>query len=399
MIDREKVILALERKRSQFEGYSAEQERQRALIQERLAAFLLHDCRSLSAYLEKAGITWPGALPTSELDQADHLCMAFGHLWQDHQAARAWALDVVQGHPVVAVDGSQITPTKDLSVPVGAVQIGWYINYHRSGGEYVKDIEFEVLAPDELDAEGDSESEHGFPDWRVNLERFRRECDKLCQLMTDFAAVADEEKPLCLFDGSFIVSFAGQMRPERARLYTQAVERLLDCSEHYRVPLVAFVDTSFSRDFVTLADLLVGGSGELSLSDAALLGQVLPSWGDRSPFFICARNDALSQDGRASFYQNVVFSYVRLAAERTPARVEMPRWLLEEGRAEPVLDLVRAQCVVGTGYPYAIETADALAVISQQDRKRFYALFEQFAAQAGLHLTQARKAASKRVRR
>jgi hypothetical protein len=64
-----------------------------------------------------------------------------------------------------------------------------------------------------------------------------------------------------------------------------------------------------------------------------------------------------------------------------------------------MIDLVRAECVVGTGYPYAIETADALAVISQQDRQRFHALFEQFATRTGLGLTRARKALSKQARR
>ena len=77
----------------------------------------------------------------------------------------------------------------------------------------------------------------------------------------------------------------------------------------------------------------------------------------------------------------------------------MPKWLVEAGRAEEIIDLVRAECVVGTGYPYAIETADALAVISTQDRQRFYALFQQFAEREGLGLTLARKARSKQSRR
>jgi len=63
------------------------------------------------------------------------------------------------------------------------------------------------------------------------------------------------------------------------------------------------------------------------------------------------------------------------------------------------MDLVRAECVVGAGYPYAVETADAAAVITQQDRQRFYALFQQFVESQGIPLTLARKAASKLGRR
>src|SRR5690606_36771174 len=113
------------------------------------------------------------------------------------------------------------------------------------------------------------------------------------------------------------------------------------------------------------------------------------------PLFYCARRDALSQDNRADFYQEVAFTYVRLRHDRTPACVEVPRWMAEEGCVAAALDLVRAECVVGAGYPYAVETADALAVIGQPHRERFYGLFEQFVQRSGLRLVQARKAASK----
>ena len=97
--------------------------------------------------------------------------------------------------------------------------------------------------------------------------------------------------------------------------------------------------------------------------------------------------------------RDVAFTYVRLTRNRPPARVEMPRWILDERRAEDVLDLVRAECVVGAGYPYAVETADAVAVLSQQDRERFLAIFQQFAEQEDMQFSLARKALSKQARR
>ena len=78
----------------------------------------------------------------------------------------------------------------------------------------------------------------------------------------------------------------------------------------------------------------------------------------------------------------------------------MPLWLWQEGRSQQVLDLVRAECIVGAkGYPYAAETADAVAVLQMIDRERFYALFQQFAETEGLQLNQSRKSLSKAVRR
>ncbi|MBE2240861.1 MAG: DNA double-strand break repair nuclease NurA [Caldilineaceae bacterium] len=395
MLSRNKVIDALENKRAKFEEYQAEQRSEFDLRQQLLERFLQMSAAEVGARVAERGQAWPGALPTSELDEANALCVSCTERWQHHQEARAWALTVLQGRPVAAVDGSQIPPSKELSTPLGAVQIGWYINYHVPGGRYEKDVRFEVLAPQELGEEEGGE----FPDWRVNQQRFVGECKQLMALMERFAAPGAGEAPLCFFDGSFIISFVGQIRPNRAEAYLDAVRTLLDTSARLAVPLVGFVDSSGSRDVVMLINT-VAGPPYMSLTDGALFAPLLPNWGDRTPFFICARNDPLSQQGNAEFYQNVAFCYIRLAAERPPARIELPRWLVEAGLAGAIVDRVRAECIVGAGgYPYAIETADAVAVLKQADRDHFYALFQQFAEQQGLQFHFSRKQLSKQARR
>jgi hypothetical protein len=144
----------------------------------------------------------------------------------------------------------------------------------------------------------------------------------------------------------------------------------------------------------------VAGPPHMRLTDGAFLGPLLPRWGDRTPFFVCARNDPLSQRGQANFYRQVAFCYIRLAMERPPARLELPLWLLESGQAEATVDLVRAECIAGAGgYPYALETADAVAVLQQADRDQFYALFQQFVEEQGLPFTLSRKQLSKLARR
>lgn len=403
MLNREKTIAALERKRTKFQDFSANQQVQQQTLEQRLAAFFRYNYATMAARLEAVGIAWPGARPTPELDHATQLCLPFPQSWGNHRDARAWALEILLNRPVLAVDGSQITPSKDFAPPVGAVQIGWFINEHRPGGSYVKDVEFEILSPDELsdDADGiQDRPDNNFPNQNVNCQRFVRECEKLCELMEQYASAPVIQRPLCYFDGSFIISFAGQMRPKNALPYRRAVQNLLDCSERTQVPLVGFVDSSFSHDIIRLLEALSDKSARLNLTDGTLLASLLPHWGDRSPFFECARADALSTEGNATFYTNVVFTYMRLTGDRPPARIEMPRWLLEAGRADEITDMVRAECVVGAGgYPYAIETADAVSVISQEDRQRFYALFQRWGEEQGLAVTQAHKALSKQARR
>lgn len=396
MLSRTKVMEALTEKRPQFEQYQSEQRSQSDLRRQLLDCFLTMGTADVLRRVEQSGQEWPGALPTAELEQAEDLCIPFAGRWNNHQEARRWALAVLEGRPVAAVDGSQIPPSKELSVPVGAVQVGWYVNYHVTGGRYEKDVRFEVLAPDDLGGEEDGD----FPDWQVNQRRFVLECEQLIALMKQFVADGMGDAPLCLFDGSFIISFAGQMRPGRAGKYLQAVRNLLDASKRLAIPLVGFVDSSGSRDVVMLVNIVAGPPYMSSMTDGGLFASLLSHWGDRTPFFVCARNDPLSQSGNAAFYRDVAFCYVRLAAERPPARIELPLWLVESGQAPAIVERVLAECIVGAGgYPYAIETADAVAVLKQSDREQFYALFQQFAEQQGLPFTFSRKSLSKRARR
>lgn len=395
MLSRDKVLDALEDKRADFAKYQDKQHSEQDTRRRLLELFVRLSAAEVEARVAERGQDWPGALPTVELDMAAELCIPFAERWANHAEARRWALAVLQDRPAAAVDGSQIPPSKDLSVPLGAVQIGWYINHHVAGGQYEKDLYFEVLPPQEL---GDKESDGEFPDWRVNQRRFVLECEQLIVLMKRFADAPADARPLCYFDGSFIVSFAGQIRPERADAYLAAVQALLLASKTRATPLVGFVDSSGSRDVVMLVNTAVGPPF-MSMSDGALLAALLPNWGDRSPFFICARNDMLSTNNKAPFYKDVAFCYIRLSAERPPARIEMPRWLFDAGQAEAIVDRVRAECVVGNGYPYAIETADAAAVLKQADRDHFYALFQQYAEKQGLPFLVSRKRLSKQARR
>ena len=326
-----------------------------------------------------------------------------GAAWQNREQARRWALDVLEGRPVLAVDGSQIVPTTDYAPPVGAVQIGWFFNDPARRptatipDRYEKDIAFEVLAPDELLDSGGDDSV--FPNWRVNQERFILECAKLCEFMERCAGRPFERRPVCFLDGSLIISFAGQLRAGREHGYIQAVQGLLDCSERTETPLVGYVDNTYSRDLVTLLAALHGLPAPAQINDAYLLRETLPNWGDRSPFWVCARPDRLSDSGRADFYKQVCFCLARLSMGNPPARLEIPRWLLESGRADEIVAVVLAEAVVGSGYPYVLEAADVTAVIQQQDRQRFYRLYQDFLQEQGLAMTVTRKQRSKQLRR
>ena len=394
---------ALDRKKELFSLYDQDRREEQRRMKGWLEELKAGSAASLNDRLDAIDDAWPGALPTAEFDRADGMRIPLGAAWQNREQARRWALDVLEGRPVLAVDGSQIVPTTDYAPPVGAVQIGWFFNDRGretdgdAGGRYEKDIAFEVLAPDELlDSGGD---DGVFPNWRVNQERFILECAKLCEFMERCAGRAFERRPVCFLDGSLIISFAGQLRAGREHGYIQAVQALLACSERTRTPLVGYVDNTYSRDLVTLLAALHGLPAPAQINDAYLLRETLPNWGDRSPFWVCARPDRLSEAGRADFYKQVCFCLARLSMGNAPARLEIPRWLLESGRADEIVAVVLAEAVVGSGYPYVLEAADVTAVIQQQDRQRFYRLYQEFLQEQGLAMTVTRKQRSKQLRR
>lgn len=392
MLHRGRVIVALEEKAERFAGYQISVGDARQAYEEALERVAAMTRAQIEGRL--GGIPSPGARPTAEHD-AKGFIVPFKQRWENHEQARKWARGVLLGVPTVAVDGSQIPPSKEISVPVGAVQIGWFVNPHDQERDYVKAVDFQIVAPDELVDDQDafhSQNALGFPDRRVNARRFVHECEKLVALMEE--AKDAPVKPVCFFDGSLVISFAQHMDPPLQREYVGAVTALLAASEAYRVPLVGYVDGSYARDLVAMIHHVADLEGQRSVSDGALL-RTRMGWGDRSAAYICAREDAVEQ----RYYERVVFVYVTTTAGGLPARLDVPRWVLEEGDLDRVVDIVRAECVVGNGYPYALETADAVAVITQRDRERFYRLFQEFAERMGLPLQFNTKAMSKRRRR
>lgn len=345
----------------------------------------------------------PGALPTPEFEVAPQLHLDFAPQFKHHADARTWASEVLLGHTTIAADGSQILPNNELSIPVAAVQVAWFSNSHTPAGRYVKDLAFELLPPEDLVIE--LRGERQFSEQAVSFRRFRLEVETLCRQMRDLAA--DETQrlklPLVLFDSSLVISFAEQLHEELGRQYIQVVLELLRCSEQTRVPVVGYVDSSHARDLTKLLSVCFNLREAERVHDAQLLSTRL-NWGARSPFFICARGSSRGNqqsvlDGFAEYRRGVGFAYLKTNADTPPARLEIPRWVYAQGLLEEVIDLVRAEVIVGNGYPYALETADAAAVLSGRDREAFYLIFQRFAEEQGIRLRVSPKTASKARRR
>ena len=123
------------------------------------------------------------------------------------------------------------------------------------------------------------------------------------------------------------------------------------------------------------------------------------AWGDRTTFCYCVRPGLRENYTDSRGKPLVGFTYLQTTADGAPPRLDIPSWVEEAGLLDEVMDAVRAECVVGGGYPYALETADAAAVITMRDREIFLRAVHEFAAASGFPFNISRKAMSKSHRR
>jgi hypothetical protein len=355
------------------------------------------------------GVREPGALPSDELERTGSLVSAFGVVWRTHEEARRWAIDALQSRVTFAADGSQLLPGREISMPVAAVQVAWFENPHTREGEYQKQARLEIIPPGAL-LEDDTGRVNA--ETVVALRRFQLETEEVRRFLLSKRGWRErrERVPVAFFDGTLLISIALPKTKIQSK-YVDAMVELVKLSRDTEVPVVGFVDQSYARDIVSLLDAL-GRDGHGSrrqsraLYDSQLLRAadaeakpLLKSWGDRTAFCYCVRH------GLTEFFSDenqrplVGFTYLQTTGDSAPARLDIPSWVYEAGLLDEVIDAVRAECVGGLGYPYAIETADAAAVITSRDREHFLHAIQDFAREGNFSFQVSRKAASKVRRR
>ncbi len=283
-----KVIAALETRR---ESFTHHENTFRATIAAYRAA--LADLRSrfpsgadLAVALEGSHANsgaHPLAIYDAWVESAEALPIErFGVPFAHHEEARAWAERAISGVTTIAVDGSQVLPWREASFPVALAQAGIFVNPHDATRPYEKDVQVQILGPADLtapeDLVEDEKVQDSFLNELVHLRRFQMETHALAEWMRAWHPGAGEPTPLALLDGSLIVSFAQSMPQALRDAYIQAATDLLHASEETRVPLLAYIDTSFARDLVTMLRAAMPDRGlpsARSLHDALLWGDDL----------------------------------------------------------------------------------------------------------------------------
>ncbi len=347
-----------------------------------------------------------GAIPADEFDKLKTFSANFAESWANHEEARAWANEILQNRTTFAADGSQLFSERDVSLPVGAIQIGWFENPHSAAQRYEKSAYFEILSPEVLLQEQDEPIN---PETRVGERRFHAEVEKAGEFLQKKKGwrMRGEKMPLAFFDGTLLVSFS-LPQTDLQETFIKRMVGLVKLSRETEVPIIGYVDRSYARDLMNLLDTLDNAqtSKKQTLYDASILNastgtfsQTLENWGDRTCFCFSKRKGLSAFLDEATGEPLVGFTYLQTTGDGAPARIDVPVWIYEAGLLDELLNVVRAECVIGLGYPYALETADQTAVITMRDREVFLRALQDFAMREKLNFNVSRKAASKGRRR
>jgi hypothetical protein len=404
MLYRTHVVSALEKTRADFASF---ERTMRGEVSELAARLHTLAGRTSAEVLRESGaVAARVAFPSDELDRAGGVGIPFREVWRSHEEARRWALEALRGRVTFAADGSQVFPGREASMPVAAVQIASFENPHSAEGRYLKDVHFEVIPPDQLLA---SARAYNSPEQVVGLRRFELEARAVCDFLErqrNWRSRGDRP-PVAFFDNTLLIaSLRKGTDANFSKRMADALAELILLSRETEVPVVGYVDHSYAHDITGLLAALYKDLPETNAYDAQILRarvggaqSLLEKWGDRTIFWHCQRPNLAERFFDESGAPLVGFVYLQTTADGHPARLDIPVWVHEAGLVEEVSDAVRAECVVGNGYPYAIETADEAAVMTARDREQFLRVVQDFAAQHSLDFHISRKALSKGRRR
>ncbi len=273
-----------------------------------------------------------------------------------------WKHKALAQRTTAAIDGSQIEPDKNQGVFFGAIQLGWFINYHEPQRQSVKDLSFELILPPKQSDRLEFDLRKEIKQARFNGE-LKRAAELVQELGAEFAAESEGKFPVVFFDGSLSLSFLHNDKEKAPHL--PFCLRLLAASRESCVPVLGFTENSLSFALTETLRRLRGQSERASISDASLFAQLLPAWGDRSPCFRLISDFAGDDE--------ICFFFLRHSSQaKKPARIEIPSWVLRAGLVDELVEVILAECLVGNGYPYPIETADSVAVLQGKEREYFY---------------------------
>jgi len=327
--------------------------------------------------------------------------------WESHEDVNDWAEETLRGVSTVGVDGSNLGPVDEFTVPLGLVQIAWCKNTHTSVDRYEEGVRTRVLSPSEVTEEGSEPGTRYTDSQAPNHERYIDEAEVTVAKIEDISG--EDPPPVVFYDGPLVPSFANIFEVDVRQRYFDAISEVLAASEHHKVPVVGYTAYSGEADIAKMLRwALPDRVKDLDfVKDARILDDFTEGWGNRSPLYVNRHGGTVEElectyEGeKYEFGRRMVFAYLNSSGSDVWGmdRIEMPGWIASEGLEEHVMDVIRAEAGVGRGYPEILQQADANAVLETEDRREFMGLVQRFAREHDLPIEWDMKSLSKQRRR
>ncbi|PTD94676.1 hypothetical protein C9439_01340 [archaeon SCG-AAA382B04] len=299
-----------------------------------------------------------------------------------------WISKSLEQKIIGGVDGSQISPQKNYDIPIGLVN-SVLVGNDYSNNERFFTKEISIITPEDFELG----SNYSFSKDLINAER-----DKLeRQISIDFLK-EDYPNSYLFIDGPLVLSHINKMKKELRDKYLEKITSLLEKSRENNVPVIGFVDTSYSCDLTYMLDEAGICEKEDKVYDAILIDKLLEG-GDRTELFTCHRDDKTSINqtpalaNYGEFQDRITFFYINLG-EGSSCRVELPKWCFEKGIIEEVADIIRCEAYKGDGYPLILNKAHKEAVITYSEEKTFQKMVREISS-GNISLKEIRKGRGK----
>lgn len=384
-------MLDLQKLRQQFDGFTAYQAQEQALLRHkhRLALHTLSSCgpqwEDVKALVEDTKVSWLVA----ELRERPDLTYTCG--------PRPTPITLV------ATDGSQIYPDRHVEPTC------YLLNVSRIAFHYG------TLEQPLMEA---------VPQFRYRKQDLEDHFDDLIEQATTevVSALRDEyelqalletalecrkpHRPLvALADGTLIRWMLRRM--QNHKLEAELIARythILRQFQEAEIPLASYISMPGNTEVVNLLRVVRGEHEQASLfedialeglTDRRLFEAIIPL-GERSAVFTSA-----SRIQRAYGTANrICYFYIHVpvsAHESELGRIEIPEWVADQPHLlDRIHAVVLSECEKGNGYPMILSEAHERAVVRAKEKEVFYTMIREEMAQSGLPFIGSQKQASKR---
>ena len=298
----------------------------------------------------------------------------------------------LSGKTLIAIDGSQIMPSKEISYPIALIQSSYFkITFPDNLLADEATIDYDV-SPVVLTREDSIVNGNFLNADSINLKRQNLEVGLALDILDETVEIKQSKpgKRIVFLDGTLVYFYLQRVHTRIRSASIAKMVKLLGKSKREQVPLVAYIDSSYAKDLVNTLSYL-SEQKVVETIDASILDEYLPELGDYTTPFICKR-EPLSEYGE---YKNeVCFAYLRVNSVR-PVRIEFPKWIYDEGLYDTVIATIFAEAYISHGYPRVLTRAHEVGVLNQEAKENFNNLVTRHISDLGYSIKFMSKAKSK----